>query len=74
MIVGGEYGQSFGFDEDFEYIHGFARLETVVNDTAKLFVQANWVNSDVVFADGITYSDTNLDFAESVNAGLTFTF
>ena len=74
LIVGGEYGQSFGFDEDYEYIHGFARLETIVNGTAKLFVQGNWVNSDVVFADGITYSDTELDFAQSVNVGLAFNF
>lgn len=74
LILGGEYGQSFGFDDDYEYIHGFARLETVVNGAAKLFVQANWVNSDVIFADGITYSDTDLDFAQSVNAGLQFKF
>ena len=74
LILGGEYGQSFGFDEDYEYIHGFARLETVVNGTAKLFIQSNWVNSDVVFADGITYSDTKLNFANSVNAGLVFSF
>ena len=74
LILGGEYGQSFGFDDDYEYIHGFARLETVVNGAAKLFVQANWVNSDVVFADGITYSDSDLDFAQSVNAGLAFKF
>lgn len=74
IILGGEYGRSFGFDEDYEYLHGFARLETVVNDAAKLFVQGNWVNSDVVFADGVTYSDTALDWDQSVNAGLTFTF
>ena len=74
LILGGEYGQSFGFDEDYEYIHGFARLETVVNGAAKLFIQSNWVNSDVVFADGISYSDTDLEFAHSVNAGLAFKF
>jgi len=74
LVVGGEYGQSFGFDEDYEYIHGFARLETVVNGAAKLFIQSNWVNSDVVFADGISYSDTDLEFAHSVNAGLAFKF
>ena len=74
IILGGEYGQSFGFDEDYEYIHTFARLETVVNGAAKLFVQANWVNSDVVLADGITYSDADLDFEQSVTAGLAFKF
>ena len=74
LIVGGEYGQSFGYDEDYEYIHGFARLETIVNDAAKLFIQGNWVNSDVVFADGITYSDAQLEWAKSVNAGLVFSF
>ena len=74
IIIGGEYGRSFGFDEDYEYLHGFARLETVINNTAKLFVQGNWVNSDVVFADGVTYSDAELDWAESVNVGLAFSF
>ena len=74
LIVGGEYGQTLGFDEDYEYIHGFARLETIVNDTAKLFVQGNWINSDVVFADGITYADTQLNWGQSVNAGLAFSF
>ena len=74
IILGGEYGRSFGFDEDYEYLHGFARLETVVNDAAKLFVQGNWVNSDVVFADGVTYSDTALDWDQSVNVGLAFSF
>ena len=74
IILGGEYGQSFGFDEDYEYLHGFARLETVVNGAAKLFIQGNWVNSDVVFADGITYSDAQLEWAKSVNAGLVFSF
>ena len=67
-------GQSFGFDEDYEYIHGFVRLETVINDVAKLYVQGNWINSDVVFADGITYSDTQLDWSQSINAGVAFSF
>lgn len=74
IILGGEYGQSFGFDEDYEYLHGFARLETVVNNAAKLFIQGNWVNSDVVFADGITYADTELDWDQSVNIGLAFSY
>jgi len=74
IIIGGEYGQSFGFDEDYEYIHGFVRAETIINNTAKLFVQSNWVNSDVVFADGITYSDTQLDWDQSINVGLAFSF
>lgn len=74
LILGGEYGQSFGFDEDYEYIHGFVRLETVINDVAKLYVQGNWINSDVVFADGITYSDTQLDWSQSINAGVAFSF
>ncbi len=52
----------------------FARLETVVNGTAKLFIQSNWVNSDVVFADGITYSDAQQDFEQSITAGLAFSF
>lgn len=74
LIIGGEYGQSFGFDDDYEYLHGFVRAETVINDIAKLFVQANWVNSDVVLADGITYTDTQLEWDQSVNVGLAFSF
>ena len=74
IIVGGEYGASYGFDEDYEYLHTFVRAETIINNTAKLFVQSNWVNSDVVFADGITYSDTKLDWEQSLNVGLAFSF
>ena len=74
ITFGGEYGQSFGFDDDYEYLHGFVKLETVINDVAKLYIQGNWVNSDVVFADGISYADTELDWDQSVNVGLAFTF
>lgn len=74
IILGGEYGASYGFDEDYEYLHTFVRAETIINNTAKLFVQSNWVNSDVVFADGITYSDTKLDWEQSLNVGLAFSF
>ena len=74
IILGGEYGASYGFDEDYEYLHTFVRAATIINNTAKLFVQSNWVNSDVVFADGITYSDTKLDWEQSLNVGLAFSF
>lgn len=74
VTVGGEYGQSFGFDEDVEYVHGFVRFTSTLNDTLPVFVQVNALKNNLGVVNEISSEGTDGAFDTSVTAGVAFTF
>ena len=74
VTVGGEYGQSFGYDEDFEYVHGYVRVTSTINDVIPVFVQFNALKNDLGIINGISSEGTDGDFDTSVTVGLTYSF
>lgn len=74
MTIGGEYGQSFGFDEDVEYVHGYVRFTSTINNTLPVFVQVNTLKNNLGVVNAISSEGTDGDFDTSVTAGVAFTF
>tara|TARA_S200002703_G_scaffold149121_2_gene146407 strand:+ start:157 stop:903 length:747 start_codon:yes stop_codon:yes gene_type:complete len=74
VTVGGEYGQSFGFDEDVEYLHGFVRFTSTINDTLPVFVQVNALRNNLGVVNDISSEGTDDDFDTSVTVGLAYSF
>ena len=72
-VVGGEYGQSIGLDQDLEFTHVFARLETVAG-SLPVFVQWNWVKNNLPVVNNFSSEGTDGEFDESVTAGIAFSF
>jgi len=73
LILSGEVGKSYGLKESFEYIQLYARLETVINETALVYVQFNWLdNDDVVYGSNTFALSENFD--KSIHAGVLFKF
>ena len=73
-VVGGEYGQTIGLDDEIDFTHIYARLETVANGKLPLFVQWNWVKNNLDTVNDFSSEGTNGEFDESVTAGVAFTF
>ena len=73
-VVGGEYGQTVGLDEEIDFTHLFVRLETVANGKLPLFVQWNWVKNNLPVENAFSSEGTDGEFDETVSAGLAFTF
>lgn len=73
LVVGGEYGQSMGLDEELEYTHGYVRLETVAGKLP-LFVQYNLVKNNLPVVNAFSSEGTDGEFDESISAGVAFTF
>jgi len=74
ITIGGEYGQSFGFDDDYEYTVGYLRLATVFNDKFPVFVQLNALNNDLNDVNDISSEGTDNDWDTSVTVGLSYSF
>jgi len=74
LTVGGEYGQSFGFDDDFEYFHGYVRVASVVNKVLPVFVQFNVLKNDLDTVNSISSEGTDNDWDTSVTVGLSYSF
>jgi hypothetical protein len=74
MTVGGEYGQSFGFDEDVEYVHGYVRFTSTINNILPVFVQVNALKNNLGVVNAISSEGTDGDFDVSITAGVAFTF
>tara|TARA_R110000796_G_scaffold249600_1_gene377544 strand:- start:2158 stop:2901 length:744 start_codon:yes stop_codon:yes gene_type:complete len=72
-VVGGEYGQSIGLDQELEFTHVFARLETVAG-SLPVFVQWNWVKNNLPVVNDFSSEGTDGEFDESVTAGIAFSF
>ena len=72
-VVGGEYGQSIGLDQELEFTHVFARLETVAG-SLPVFVQWNWVKNNLPVVNNFSSEGTDGEFDESVTAGIAFSF
>ncbi len=73
-VVGGEYGQTIGLDEEIDFTHLFVRLETVVNDKLPLFVQWNWVKNNLDVVNNFSSEGTDGEFDQSITAGVAFSF
>jgi hypothetical protein len=74
VTVGGEYGQSFGYDEDFEYLHGYVRVKSTINDSIPVFVQFNALKNDLGVVNDISSEGTDGDFDTSVTVGFAYSF
>jgi hypothetical protein len=74
VTVGGEYGKSFGFDEDVEYVHGYVRFTSTINDALPVFVQVNTLKNNLDVVNAISSEGTDGDFDTSVTVGLAYTF
>lgn len=74
MTVGGEYGKSFGFDEDVEYVHGFVRFTSTINNFLPVFVQVNALKNNLGIVNDISSEGTDGDFDTTVTAGVAFAF
>jgi hypothetical protein len=74
LTVGGEYGQSFGFDDDFEYVYGYVRVTSVVNKVLPVFVQFNVLKNDLDTVNSISSEGTDNDWGTSVTVGLSYSF
>ncbi len=74
VTVGGEYGQSFGYDDDFEYLHGYVRVTSTINDSIPVFVQFNALKNDLGIVNDISSEGTDGDFDTSVTVGLAYSF
>tara|TARA_B100001093_G_scaffold51512_1_gene43747 strand:- start:1958 stop:2656 length:699 start_codon:yes stop_codon:yes gene_type:complete len=64
VYVGGGYGQSFGYSDDYTYTLGFVRVQHDV-----LYAQYNYLNNDLSGSAG-----TNDEWAGTVDFGLAFSF
>lgn len=73
VTVGGEYGQSFGLDNELEYTHGYVRFDTQAN-RLPVFVQVNALKNNLGVVNGISSEGTDGDFDVSVTAGVAFSF
>jgi hypothetical protein len=73
VVIGGEYGQTIGLDEEINFTHIFTRLETVVNGLP-LFIQWNWVKNNLALENDFSSEGTDGEFDESVTAGIAFSF
>ena len=73
LILGGEIGKSYGLDDSFQYIQLYTRLETVVNETAHVYVQFNWLDNDDVVYDSTAFSSSE-NFESSIQTGVSFNF
>ena len=74
MTVGGEYGKSFGFDEDVEYVHGYVRFTSTINNFLPVFVQVNALKNNLGIVNDISSEGTDGDFDTTVTAGVAFAF
>ena len=68
------FRSSFGYDEDFEYVHGYVRITSTINDVIPVFVQFNALKNDLGIANGISSEGTDGDFDTSVTVGLAYSF
>lgn len=73
LILGGETGKSYGLDDSFQYIQLYTRVETIINETAHVYVQFNWLDNDDVVYDATTFASSE-DFDSSIQAGVSFKF
>ena len=73
VTVGGEYGQSFGLDDELEYTHGYVRFDTQANKLP-VFVQVNALRNNLGVVNNISSEGTDGDFDVSVTAGVAFSF
>jgi len=73
VVLGGEYGQTIGLDEEINFAHVFARLETVAVGLP-LFVQWNWVKNNLDIENDFSSEGTDGKFDGSVSAGVAFRF
>jgi len=73
VTVGGEYGQSFGLDEEIEYTQGYVRFDTVANKLP-VFVQVNALKNNLGVVNDFSSEGTDGDFDVSVTAGVAFNF
>ena len=64
VYVGGGYGQSFGYSDDYTYTLGFVRVQYEA-----LYAQYNYLNNDLSGSAG-----TNDEWAGTVDFGLAFSF
>lgn len=74
LTIGGEYGQSFGYDDDFEYIHGYVRVTSTINNVLPVFVQLNFLKNDLDEDNAISSEGTDDDFDSSITVGVSYTF
>jgi hypothetical protein len=74
ITIGGEYGQSFGFDDDYEYTNAYLRLATVFNDKFPVFVQLNALNNNLNDDNDISSEGTDSDWDTAVTVGLAYSF
>jgi len=73
VTVGGEYGQSFGLDDELEYTQGYVRFDTVANKLP-VFVQVNALRNNLGVVNDLSSEGTDGDFDVSVTAGVAFSF
>ncbi len=73
VTVGGEYGQSFGLDDELEYTQGYVRFDTVANKLP-VFVQVNALRNNLDVVNDLSSEGTDGDFDVSVTAGVAFSF
>lgn len=73
LKLGGEYGHSFNLDQDFEYLHLYSRVSTVINEKYNVYAQYNWVDSSDVVEGGTTFAQ-GADFGGSFQAGVSISF
>tara|TARA_R110000765_G_scaffold237945_4_gene340611 strand:- start:1894 stop:2637 length:744 start_codon:yes stop_codon:yes gene_type:complete len=73
VTVGGEYGQSFGLNDELEYTLGYVRFDTLANKLP-VFVQVNALRNNLGVVNGISSEGTDGDFDVSVTAGVAFNF
>jgi len=73
VTVGGEYGQSFGLDNEIEYTQGYVRFDTVANKLP-VFVQVNALKNNLGVVNDFSSEGTDGDFDVSVTAGVAFNF
>lgn len=74
LTVGGEYGQSLGFDDDFEYVNGYVRVTSTVYKVLPVFVQLNVLKNNLDTINSISSEGTDSDWDTSVTAGISYTF
>ena len=73
LVLGGEVGKSYGFEDSFEYIQLYTRVETLINEKAYVYVQLNWLDNDAVVYDATTFASSE-NFDQSIQAGVSFKF
>lgn len=73
VVLGGEYGQTIGLDEEIDFTHVFARLETVAGKLP-IFVQWNWVKNNLAIENAFSSEGTDGEFDGSITAGVAFSF